>query len=58
MQEPANIGSTHAAFVQRRARIQERIIGQTLMVDCLLIALLADGYLLVEGYRPQISFYN
>ena len=32
-----------------RARIREHIIGQALLVDRLLIALLADGHLLVEG---------
>jgi len=37
------------AFLQLREQIQERIIGQQALVDRLLIALLADGHLLVEG---------
>ncbi len=49
MQELANTDSAHAAFAQLRAQIQERIIGQPRLVDRLLIALLADGHLLVEG---------
>ena len=38
-----------AAFAQLRRQIQERIIGQQALVDRLLIALLANGHLLVEG---------
>ena len=41
--------STHAAFSQARKHLQTKIIGQNLLVDRLLIALLADGHLLVEG---------
>jgi MoxR-like ATPase len=41
--------STIAALAALRAFIQERIIGQDRLVDRLLIALLADGHLLVEG---------
>ena len=41
--------STLAALAALRAFIQERIIGQDRLVDRLLIALLADGHLLVEG---------
>ncbi|MFO1351031.1 MAG: MoxR family ATPase [Gammaproteobacteria bacterium] len=37
------------AFIGLRNRVQERIIGQPALVDRLLIALLADGHLLVEG---------
>ncbi len=40
---------SHAAFTQARAYLQTKIIGQQLLVDRLLIALLADGHLLVEG---------
>lgn len=41
--------STQTALTQLRAFINERIIGQQRLVDSLLIALLADGHLLVEG---------
>ncbi len=44
-----NISVSHAAFTQARAYLQTKIIGQELLVDRLLIALLADGHLLVEG---------
>lgn len=43
---PAN---SHAAFTKIRKHLQTKIIGQNLLVDRLLIALLADGHLLVEG---------
>jgi len=36
-------------FQQLKQRISEQIIGQSMLVDRLLIALLADGHLLVEG---------
>jgi MoxR-like ATPase len=41
--------SCHDAFSEARKHLQTKIIGQTLLVDRLLIALLADGHLLVEG---------
>ena len=41
--------SSHNTFTQARKHLQTRIIGQSLLVDRLLIALLADGHLLVEG---------
>ena len=37
------------AFARLREDLQRCIIGQPHLVDCLLIALLADGHLLVEG---------
>lgn len=37
------------SFMELRAQLQERIIGQQVLVERLLIALLADGHLLVEG---------
>jgi MoxR-like ATPase len=37
------------AFAQLRQELQQSIIGQPHLIDCLLIALLADGHLLVEG---------
>ena len=39
----------YAAFNKVRKHLQTKIIGQSLLVDRLLIALLADGHLLVEG---------
>jgi MoxR-like ATPase len=39
----------HDAFVQLREVLSAEIIGQAALVDRLLIALLADGHLLVEG---------
>jgi len=41
--------NSHTVFSQVRKYLQTRIIGQNLLVDRLLIALLADGHLLVEG---------
>ena len=40
---------THTLFSQLRKELQQIIIGQETLVDRLLIALLADGHLLVEG---------
>ena len=37
------------SFVQLRDDLQQCIIGQPHLIDCLLVALLADGHLLVEG---------
>lgn len=37
------------AFAQLRDELQRGIIGQPHLIECLLIALLADGHLLVEG---------
>ena len=39
----------HRTFVRLRDALRTRIIGQEALVDRLLIALLADGHLLVEG---------
>ena len=41
--------SSHHAFSQAQRYLQTKIIGQKLLVERLLIALLADGHLLVEG---------
>src|SRR3954463_3868639 len=38
-----------AAFTALRDELSRCIIGQSALVECLLIALLADGHLLVEG---------
>ncbi len=40
---------SHLAFRNLRQHLQQKIIGQAHLVDSLLIALLADGHLLVEG---------
>jgi MoxR-like ATPase len=46
---PESLGANYLAFKQLRQHLQERIIGQERLVESLLIALLADGHLLVEG---------
>ena len=40
---------SHRAFTKIKTHLQTKIIGQALLVERLLIALLADGHLLVEG---------
>jgi MoxR-like ATPase len=42
-------GRLQVAFARLREDLQRHIIGQPHLIDCLLIALLADGHLLVEG---------
>jgi MoxR-like ATPase len=42
-------GRLQQAFSRLRDDLQQHIIGQPQLIDCLLIALLADGHLLVEG---------
>jgi MoxR-like ATPase len=42
-------GLSHSAFAGLRQHLRTRIIGQEHLVDSLLIALLADGHLMVEG---------
>lgn len=41
--------SLHAQFQSIRDHLQQRIIGQEKLIDRMLIALLSDGHLLVEG---------
>ena len=41
--------STFAAIDHLRKSLAERILGQDTLIDRMLIALLADGHLLVEG---------
>ena len=41
--------SAYTVFENLRRQLQEKILGQSELVDSLLIALLADGHLLVEG---------
>ncbi len=48
-QQTSGHESPHEAFLKIRAYLKQRIIGQGKLVDSLLIALLADGHLLVEG---------
>ena len=43
------LGSARAAFLRTREYLSAQIIGQEVLVEGLLIALLADGHLLVEG---------
>jgi MoxR-like ATPase len=49
MPETTSHARLQQAFAQLRAELQACIIGQPRLVDCLLVALLADGHLLVEG---------
>ncbi|MCW8807390.1 MAG: MoxR family ATPase [Rhodanobacter sp.] len=49
MPEPQPLTELQLAFAQLREQLQRCIIGQPHLIDCLLIALLADGHLLVEG---------
>lgn len=42
-------GHLQQAFSRLRDDLRQQIIGQPRLIDCLLIALLADGHLLVEG---------
>ncbi|QSX78637.1 AAA family ATPase [Agrilutibacter solisilvae] len=46
---PAGAGTLHEAFAQLRVALSEQIVGQAALIERLLIALLADGHLLVEG---------
>ena len=45
----AETAALHARFAQLRDALQDEIVGQAALLDRLLIALLADGHLLVEG---------
>ena len=47
--EPPLAHTAQAAFKRLRTELEECIIGQEALVEHLLIALLADGHLLVEG---------
>ncbi len=49
MTDPAPATRAHDAFVRLRDYLSSQIIGQSVLVERLLIALLADGHLLVEG---------
>ena len=43
------ISPLQQAFAQLRDELKQSIIGQPHLIECLLVALLADGHLLVEG---------
>lgn len=47
--EQASVSTPRRAFIAIQQHLQKKIIGQTELVDRLLIALLANGHLLVEG---------
>ncbi len=49
MDTPIDTSSLHARFAALRADLSTAVIGQAALVERLLIALLADGHLLVEG---------
>ena len=49
MTDTAAFSRLHVAFAQLRERLSAEIVGQAALVERLLIALLADGHLLVEG---------
>jgi MoxR-like ATPase len=44
-----DVARLHAAFTALRTRLSAEIVGQAALIERLLIALLADGHLLVEG---------
>ncbi|MDE2396281.1 MAG: AAA family ATPase [Burkholderiales bacterium] len=46
---PATPASAHAAFIALREHLASQILGQATLVERLLVALLGDGHLLVEG---------
>jgi MoxR-like ATPase len=49
MTDPVMSTGAHDAFLRLREYLSSQIIGQSVLVERLLIALLADGHLLVEG---------
>ncbi len=49
MMETVAPARLHAAFAQLREQLSAEIVGQSALIERLLIALLADGHLLVEG---------
>jgi MoxR-like ATPase len=49
MPETSTPDQLQQAFIQLRDDLRRCIIGQPHLIDCLLVALLADGHLLVEG---------
>jgi MoxR-like ATPase len=49
MPENPPLGALQQSFARLREELVDCIIGQPKLIDCLLVALLADGHLLVEG---------
>ena len=49
MMDSATINPTYQAFAQLREIMNQRIVGQSRLNERLLLALLADGHMLVEG---------
>ena len=49
IENPSSMPSTHQSILLARKQLEKRIIGQKTLLDRLLIALLCDGHLLVEG---------
>lgn len=49
MPEASSSSHLQQAFLRVRDELQRSVIGQPHLIDCLLVALLADGHLLVEG---------
>src|SRR5450631_588881 len=49
MNDPGSASGAYVAFARLREYLSSQIIGQPVLVERLLIALLADGHLLVEG---------
>jgi len=47
--ESTSVTTPRAAFTRLRDELQRRILGQETLIERMLIALLADGHLLVEG---------
>ena len=46
---PPDVASSHDAFDRLRSYLEGQVLGQPALVERLLVALLADGHLLVEG---------
>src|SRR5690606_10441123 len=47
--DPADVDRLHGAFGDLRDALSAEIVGQQALIERLLVALLADGHLLVEG---------
>jgi MoxR-like ATPase len=50
--------AAHGEFVRLRDYLASQILGQDRLIERLLIALLADGHLLVEGFQRGPLFHN
>ena len=47
--DPTNLDSAHASLRAMRSEIRKALIGQDVILDQVLVALLADGHVLIEG---------